>query len=110
MSERFDPTAPVEDALHRRDGRYAVRLGLAEVASIGKTLAARIVEEREQNGDYTSQADLARRVGLTAPQLESLAAAGAFASLGLAQREALWGAGKVARAGVTSAGALRRLV
>ncbi|WP_210481449.1 error-prone DNA polymerase [Naasia sp. SYSU D00948] len=97
VSERFDPTAPVEDSLHRRDGNYAVRLGLAEVASIGKKLAERIVEERERHGDYTSQADLARRVGLTAPQLESLAAAGAFASLGLGQREALWGAGAAAQ-------------
>ncbi|BDZ47079.1 hypothetical protein GCM10025866_29880 [Naasia aerilata] len=97
VSARFDPTAPVEDAAHRRDGNYAVRLGLAEVASIGEKLATRIVEERERGGDYTSQADLARRVGMTAPQLEALSAAGAFASLGLGQREALWGAGAAAQ-------------
>ncbi|WP_297409359.1 error-prone DNA polymerase [Naasia sp.] len=97
VSARFDPTAPVEDAAHRRDGNSAVRLGLAEVSSIGKKLAARIVEERERGGLYTSQNDLARRVGLSAPQLEALSAAGAFASLGLGQREALWGAGAAAQ-------------
>ncbi|MCU1437943.1 MAG: error-prone polymerase [Naasia sp.] len=96
VSERFDPTAPVRDAEHRRDGNHAVRLGLAEVSSIGKKLAERIVAERERNGPYTSQADLARRVGLSAPQLESLSAAGAFTSLGLGQREAMWGAGAAA--------------
>ncbi|HEY8590770.1 MAG TPA: error-prone DNA polymerase [Naasia sp.] len=96
VSERFDPTGPVRDAEHRRDANHAVRLGLAEVGSIGKKLAERIVAERDRNGPYTSQADLARRVGLSAPQLESLSAAGAFASLGLGQREAMWGAGAAA--------------
>ncbi len=50
-----------------------------------------------RTADYTSQADLRRRVGLNAAQLEALSAAGAFASLGLGQREALWGAGAAAQ-------------
>lgn len=97
VSERFDPQGAIEDGLHRRDGNYAVRLGLAEVGSIGEKVATRIVEERDAHGDYTSQADLRRRVGLNAGQLEALSAAGAFASLGLGQREALWGAGAAAQ-------------
>ena len=42
------------------------------------------------------QRDLARRIGLTAPQLEALATAGAFEGFGLTVREALWAAGAAA--------------
>ena len=91
--EGFDREAPDHSAEHRRDGNLAVRLGLAEVTSIGEKLATRIVEEREQHGRYLSMADVSRRVGLTTPQLEALATAGAFESLGLTKREALWEAG-----------------
>ena len=73
-----------------------VRLGLSEVKGIGLALAERIVEERERGGDFESMADLVRRVGVTTAQLESLAAAGAFDSLGLSRREALWTAGNAA--------------
>ncbi|WP_375390349.1 error-prone DNA polymerase, partial [uncultured Amnibacterium sp.] len=92
----FDRTAPVEDHLHRRDGDLAVRLGLAGVTGIGAPLAERIVEERTAHGDYRDQRDLARRVGLTAPQLEALATAGAFEGFGMTVREALWAAGAAA--------------
>jgi error-prone DNA polymerase len=40
--------------------------------------------------------DLSRRVGLNATQLEALGAAGAFDSLGLDRRQALWEAGTAA--------------
>jgi error-prone DNA polymerase len=89
----FDPTAPDETLAHRKDGNYAVRLGLAAVNTIGEKLATRIVTERESYGPYRDMADLARRVGLTTPQLEALAAAGAFESLGMTRRESLWAAG-----------------
>ncbi|HEY6738598.1 MAG TPA: OB-fold nucleic acid binding domain-containing protein, partial [Actinopolymorphaceae bacterium] len=92
----FDPEAPFDHARHRRDGRCAVRLGLGEVRSIGTELAERIVAEREAHGPYADQADLARRVGLTAAQMEALATAGAFGCLGLTRREALWLAGSAA--------------
>ena len=59
----------------------AVRLGLSSVRTISTELADRIVAEREPDGPYPSMADLARRVGLTADQLEALATAGAFDSL-----------------------------
>jgi len=93
----FDRDAPYHPEQHRRDGRYAVRLGLASVTSIGKKKAERIVEERRANGPYRDMRDLARRVGLTSAQLEALAAAGAFESFGQSRREALWGAAQAAQ-------------
>ncbi|GAA4193932.1 error-prone DNA polymerase [Gryllotalpicola kribbensis] len=92
----FDPKAPDESAAHRRDGNFAVRLGLAEVNSIGEAVAERIVAERAL-APFADLHDLARRVGLNATQLESLAAAGAFESLGLTRREAVWQAGSASR-------------
>jgi error-prone DNA polymerase len=76
----------------------AVRLGLASVRTIGDDLAEAIVAEREAHGDYTSMADLARRIGLSADQVEALATAGAFAEFGGTRRDALWGAGAAATA------------
>jgi error-prone DNA polymerase len=95
--ERFDRTSPDVSAEHRRDGAYAVRLGLAEVKGIGTALAGRIVAERERYGAYASMQDLARRISLSPDQLEALAAAGAFSELGLERREALWSAGEAAQ-------------
>ncbi|MGN6126294.1 MAG: OB-fold nucleic acid binding domain-containing protein, partial [Humibacter sp.] len=92
--DRHAPDATLE---HRRDGALAVRLGLAGVNSIGEKHATRIVEEREAYGPYASMQDLARRVGLTASQLEALSAAGAFESLGMTRRQSLWAAGPASR-------------
>jgi error-prone DNA polymerase len=106
----FDRAAPFDPAAHRRDAAFAVRLGLAEVTSIGVALAERIVEEREQGGAFTDMADLVRRVALSTAQVEALATAGAFESLGLSRRQALWAAGRAAQErsdqlrGVTSPG------
>ena len=94
---RFDRNAPDRSAEHRRDGAFAVRLGLADVSSIGTTVAERIVAEREARGPYRDMADVSRRAGLNAEQLEALAAAGAFDGFGLQRREALWLAGEAAR-------------
>ncbi len=93
----FDRTAPDRSAEHRRDGAFAVRLGLADVSSIGKAVAERIVAEREARGPYRDMADVSRRAGLDATQLEALAAAGAFDAFGLERREALWLAGEAAQ-------------
>ena len=92
----FDITAPDESIAHRRDGQFAVRLGLAAVRGIGKAVAGRIVTERETNGEYPSMEDLVRRTGLAAEHLEALAAAGALECLGLTRRQALWRAGSAA--------------
>jgi error-prone DNA polymerase len=93
----FDRAAHFDTDDHRRDGNLAVRLGLAEVKGIGEDLAKRIVAERESGGDFVDMPSLVRRVGLTTAQLEALAAAGAFESLGLTVREALWAAGDAAQ-------------
>ncbi|MET4780302.1 error-prone DNA polymerase [Glaciihabitans sp. UYNi722] len=90
VSEKFDRNAHFDTDDHRRDGRFVVRLGLAEVKGIGEKLAERIVVEREAHGDFADMANLVRRTGLTTAQLETLAAAGAFESFGLGTREALW--------------------
>jgi error-prone DNA polymerase len=74
----------------------AVRLGLSSVRTLSKELAAQVAGERDSNGAYTDMAGLARRIGLTTPQLEALATAGAFDSLGLSRRSALWAAGAAA--------------
>ncbi|QHC66640.1 DNA polymerase III subunit alpha [Rathayibacter sp. VKM Ac-2759] len=89
----FDRSEPFDTDDHRRDGGFLVRLGLAEVKGIGAALAEHVVAERQRGGPYASMADLSRRAGLTASQLEALGAAGAFDSLGLDRRQALWEAG-----------------
>ncbi|MDN4649660.1 error-prone DNA polymerase [Curtobacterium sp. PsM8] len=92
----FDRDAADDTAAHRRDGAFAVRLGLAEVASLGRRSAERIVAERRANGPFTDMSDLARRVGLTTAQLEALAAADAFESLGIDRRAGMWSAAQAA--------------
>ena len=93
----YDPDAPDESAAHRRDGGFAVRLGLARITGIGPETAEAIVAERARGGPYRDMAELVRRTGLTRSQLEALAGAGAFDTLGLTRRAALWQAGAAAR-------------
>lgn len=73
----------------------AVRLGLAQVRSIGEEKAAEIVAER-QSEPFRSVADLATRVNLSQEQLEALATADALRAWG-SRRENLWSAGALAR-------------
>jgi error-prone DNA polymerase len=75
-------------------GKYAVRLGLTAVRTIGEPLAMRIAAGRP----YESMADLVHRTGLSSAQVEALATAGAFDCFGLSRREALWAAGAAAQA------------
>ncbi|WP_405059667.1 error-prone DNA polymerase [Kribbella sp. NBC_01505] len=106
----FDGSKPFDSTRHRRDGAFAVRLGLAEVRTVGEKGATLIVEERERGGDYRDMADLVRRTGITAAQVEALATAGVFDCFGLDRRQALWEAGRAAEerpdrlAGVSTAG------
>ena len=93
----FDIAAPDESAAHRRDERFAVRLGLAGVKGIGAAVARRIVAAREAGGLFRDLRDLVRRTSITAAQVEALATAGAFECLGLSRREAIWLAGSAAQ-------------
>ncbi|MDP9822933.1 error-prone DNA polymerase [Nocardioides massiliensis] len=88
-----DAPAPIE---HRDDGAYAVRLGLDAVKGIGLEVAQRIVDARA-DAPFTGVTDLSRRADLSTAQLEALATAGAFDSLGLDRRAALWQAGYAER-------------
>ena len=92
----FDRAKPDESPAHRRDGGFAVRLGLSDVRGIGAPFASHIVREREANGPFRDLNDLVRRTDATAAQLEALATAGAFECLGRKRREAIWLAGAAA--------------
>ena len=88
----FVRSAPDRTLEHRRDGNFAVRLGFTEVQGIGRELAERIVLERRKQR-FVDINDVVRRCGLTVPQAEALATAGAFDCFGLSRRQALWNAG-----------------
>lgn len=75
----------------------AIRLGLDQVRGISTETAEQIVAERERGGRFASVPDLARRVRLTARQLEALATAGALDRLASSRRQALWAAGAAAQ-------------
>ncbi|MGH3386323.1 MAG: error-prone DNA polymerase, partial [Nocardioidaceae bacterium] len=92
----YDPDASFDSDTHRRDGGFAVRLGLSQVTSIGTELATRLVDERARRG-YTDMADVVRRVPMTTAQVEALATAGVFGSFGLSRRQSLWEAGRAAQ-------------
>jgi error-prone DNA polymerase len=106
----FNPDADHDTTPHRRDGAYAVRIGLAEVRHVGAKGAETIIAERNGNGPFASMADLVRRTGITAKQIDALATAGAFKSFGLDRRQAIWRAGAAAEErtdrlpGITAAG------
>ncbi len=90
-------------------GGAAVRLGISSVRHVGEELAGRIAEGRP----YADTEDLVRRTGITTPQAEALATAGALACFGHERREALWSAGALAQAGagaeVSRAGVAARM-
>jgi error-prone DNA polymerase len=98
--EVHGPDVNASDATARLEGEQdhpAVRLGLGSVRTIGGEVAERIEKERAEHGPYVDMADVARRVGLTVPQAEALATAGAFDCFGASRREALWAAGAIAQ-------------
>lgn len=88
----FDPNGPDPTRTHRRDTNFAVRLGLNSVRGISTDIAQRIVEARARQ-PYRDPTDLSRRAALDSGHLEALATAGAFTSLGLDRRQALWESG-----------------
>lgn len=91
----FEPSLPDTSGAHRRDGGFAVRLGLSEVRGIEPATAERIVRARA-DGPFVDLADLARRADLDRSRLEALATAGACESFGVGRREALWAAAPAA--------------
>jgi error-prone DNA polymerase len=78
------------------DGRPAMRMGLRYVTGLREEVGLRIESERAQR-QFDSIADLTARVGPNRRELDALAYAGAFASFGLARRDAMWNAAAVER-------------
>ncbi|PMC75900.1 error-prone DNA polymerase [Brachybacterium sp. UMB0905] len=93
---RVDPPGPQVQGEQAARGP-AIRLGLDQVRGISTDTAQQIVTARERGGPFTSVPDLARRVRLTARQLEALATAGALDQLASSRRQALWAAGAAAQ-------------
>jgi len=92
-SGRINPSIARTDPPKTGEWEWAVRMGIGSVRSIGVEVAKAIDAGRP----YASMEDVVRAAGLTEPQVEALATAGAFDSLGLDRRAALWGAGAVAQ-------------
>ncbi len=76
------------EPLYRDPRRYALRMGLASIKGISEVMAARIVDQR--GAGYATVHDVWRRAQLPVRMLALLAAADAFASLGLDRRQAYW--------------------
>ena len=86
----------LEEAKGAADGLCALRLGLRQIGGLRQEDAARIVDGRD--APYPDVAALHRRAGIPVAAIETLAAADAFCSAGLARREALWQARALATA------------
>ncbi len=74
--------------LERNGDQHALRLGFRQVKGLSEKKARQLVDRR---GDgYSTLRDTWRRSGLYTADLEALANADAWGSLGLGRREALW--------------------
>ncbi len=78
------------------DERPAMRMGLRYVTGLREEIGLRIESERARL-PFDSIADLTARVGPNRREIDALAYAGAFASFGLARRDAMWNAAAVER-------------
>ncbi len=71
-------------------GRCPVRLGLNRIAGLSAEAGARVVAARGDGGPFVSAEDLARRAGLNAHDLQTLAQANALAGLAGHRHQAAW--------------------
>ncbi len=69
--------------------RFAVRMGLRFVKGFREADGARLIAARDI-APFTALTDVARRTGLDKGALAALAEAGAFDSIGIGRRSALW--------------------
>ena len=87
----FDPGNVISRHEEMRDvikSRHAVRLGFRQIKGLAKTRMVAFVERR--GAGYASVHDVWLRSGLDVDEIERLAQADAFRSLGLDRRAALW--------------------
>ena len=89
------------------DGGFAVRMGLRYVKGLGEREWERIARARSL-APFVSLQDFARRTGLDEGSLSALAEAGAFDSLQVDRRTALWDVRRLARAQKESLALLSR--
>jgi error-prone DNA polymerase len=97
------PVRPIDVArsawdctLERAPRGPALRLGLRWVHGLRADAGRRVVAERAA-APFASTGELARRAGLHADELDTLAELGALGCFGLERREALWQVGRLAR-------------
>jgi error-prone DNA polymerase len=96
LEDRSAGVAPVgspRPGWHADPSIHAVRIGLRYVRGLADALLDRIDDEREEHGPFTSLEDFTRRTGASVDTLEALATAGAFGSIDVRRRDALWAAG-----------------
>ena len=84
------------DWLCRIESDGSIRLGLIYVKGL-REKAGRAIQWERASRPFRSLEDLRRRTGLRKSELTTLAEIGAFGSLGMQRREALWQAEKASR-------------
>jgi error-prone DNA polymerase len=93
-SEARCTTVPCDDP--SQGAALVVRVGLAQVQSLGADDAEALVAEREENGPYAGIGDLARRAAVSRDALQALVRGGACDRFGR-RRDLLWELGLVTR-------------
>jgi error-prone DNA polymerase len=92
-SEAAGPIGLPRPGWHADPSTHAVRTGLRYVRGLSDSLLERIEAERATDGPFTDLEQFTRRTGATVDALEAIATAGAFGSMGVERRDALWAAG-----------------
>ena len=87
------PIGHPRNGWHADPSTRALRIGLRYVRGLSDALLDRIDETFDVHGPFTGLEDFTRRTNAPSDALETLATAGAFGSLGIERREALWAAG-----------------
>lgn len=67
-----------------------IYIGFIHLANLERKTALKIVDEREQNGDYRSLRDFVHRIDISKEQLEILIRIGAFRFTGMNKYELMW--------------------
>jgi len=92
VGDAADRSSREDEVKGRADKHIALRLGLRQVDGLPEHVAAKLVATRLEGGPFRDVAELRDRAGLTPPQIERIASADGFGSLGLSRRQALWDA------------------
>src|SRR4051794_40106324 len=91
------PSMPPAEDLVAQSHKFAVRVGVGYIRSVGEDEAAALVAERERGGPFAGVRDLAQRAPLDRAALEALVVSGACDGFGDRRRELLWELGLAPR-------------